>query len=47
MIEPTTDGLTVGLTIFATLAGLTAYGIYLGFGPPKNELEDPFEHHDD
>ena len=35
------------LTIAVALVLLTSYGIYLAFGPPNKELEDPFEHHDD
>ena len=41
------EGLTIALTLFATLAGLTAFGIYTAFGAPGKELEDPFDHHDD
>jgi len=35
----------VGIT--AALLILTSYGIYVAFGPPKNDLEDTFDHHDD
>ena len=41
------SGLTIALTIAATLAGLTAFGIYTAFGPPSKELTDSFEEHDD
>ena len=41
------SGLTIGLTIFATLAGLTGYGIYMAFGPPSKELTDSFDEHED
>ena len=45
-MEPMSDtGLTVGLAIFATLAGLTSYGIYTAFGPPSKELTDSFDEH--
>ena len=47
-MEAMTDtGLAIGLTIFATLAGLTGYGIYMAFGPPSKELTDSFDEHDD
>ena len=47
-MEATSDaGLTIAFTIAATLAGLTAYGIYTAFGEPGKQLEDPFDHHDD
>ena len=29
------------------LLSLTAYSIYVGFGPPSDELRDPFEDHED
>ena len=44
---PSDPGMTIAFTIAATLAGLTAYGIYTAFGEPGKELEDPFDHHDD
>ena len=40
-------GLTYGLGAFLTVLCLTGYGIYLGFGPPSKELDDPFDDHDD
>ncbi len=33
--------------IFAILVLLTGYGIYVGFGPPSRDLDDPFDDHDD
>ena len=40
-------GLTIGLTLFFAVACLTGYGIYMGFGAPSKELDDPFDDHDD
>ena len=40
-------GLTLGLGLFLIVGTLTAYGIYLGFGPPSKQLEDPFDNHED
>ena len=40
-------GLTYGLGVFLVVLSLTGYGIYLGFGPPSKELDDPFDDHDD
>nr|YP_009646489.1 N protein of photosystem II [Chloropicon maureeniae]QBX98199.1 N protein of photosystem II [Chloropicon maureeniae] len=33
--------------ISCLLLSLTAYSIYVGFGPPSDELRDPFEEHED
>ena len=29
------------------LVSMTGYSIYTGFGPPSNNLRDPFEEHED
>jgi hypothetical protein len=29
------------------LMGVTAYFVYVGFGPPSTSLRDPFETHED
>nr|ANB40221.1 N protein of photosystem II [Koshicola spirodelophila] len=29
------------------LCSITAYSIYMGFGPPAKRLRDPFEEHED
>nr|YP_009773659.1 N protein of photosystem II [Uronema confervicola]QIZ74131.1 N protein of photosystem II [Uronema confervicola] len=29
------------------LLSITAYSIYVGFGPPSKRLRDPFEEHED
>lgn len=33
-------------TISAIVAVMTAYGIYLSFGPPSKQLDDSFDEHD-
>nr|ARU77493.1 n protein of photosystem ii [Auxenochlorella protothecoides] len=37
------------ITIFlwCLLITITGYSIYIGFGPPSQELRDPFEEHED
>ncbi len=35
------------ISIGATLIAVTAYAIYMSFGPPSIELSDPFEDHED
>ena len=35
----------VGISL--SVLALTAYGIYLGFGPPSKGLDDPFDDHED
>ena len=39
--------MTYAISLFAVLVLATGYGIYVGFGPPSKELEDPFDKHDD
>ena len=39
--------MNIAVSLFAILLVATSYGIYLAFGPPNKELEDPFDHHDD
>ena len=34
-------------TIAVSLLLLTSYGIYISFGEPSKQLEDPFDNHDD
>ena len=29
------------------LVSMTGYSIYIGFGPPSQNLRDPFEEHED
>ena len=33
--------------IVGSIVVLTGYGIYMAFGPPSKELDDPFDDHDD
>ena len=40
-------GLRVALTLFGVVMALTAYGIYVAFGPPGKELTDSFDEHED
>ena len=37
----------VGISIGAILVGITGFAIYTAFGPPSDELGDPFEDHED
>lgn len=39
--------LSLGVALCTILIGITAYGIYIAFGPPSTELSDPFEDHED
>ena len=39
--------MSIALVAIFALIGLTSYGVWLAFGPPNKELEDPFDHHDD
>ena len=43
-MEPATS-LIIGVAVI--LVVITAFGIYLAFGPPSKELEDPYEMHED
>ena len=38
--------LSLGVALCTILIGITAYGIYVAFGPPSAELSDPFEDHE-
>jgi PsbN protein len=33
--------------LWCFLLSVTAYSIYVGFGPPSKNLRDPFEEHED
>jgi PsbN protein len=35
------------LSIAAMLVAITGYSIYVAFGPPSKNLEDPYEMHED
>ncbi|MCC5896312.1 MULTISPECIES: photosystem II reaction center protein PsbN [Cyanophyceae] len=43
-MEPAT---VLSISTAAVLIAITAYGIYVSFGPPSEELADPFEDHED
>lgn len=43
-MEPATS-LIIGVAV--VLVATTAFGIYLAFGPPSKDLEDPYEMHED
>ncbi len=43
-MEPT---VSLMVTISAVVISITAYGIYLSFGPPSKELQDPYDMHED
>jgi PsbN protein len=38
---------TLAVSIGAIVIGITAYTIYLSFGPPSKELRDPYDEHED
>ena len=33
--------------LWCLLLSITGYSIYVGFGPPSQQLRDPFEEHED
>ncbi|MFB6277006.1 MAG: photosystem II reaction center protein PsbN [Halothece sp.] len=35
------------ISIGAVVIAITGYSLYLSFGPPSAELNDPFEDHED
>lgn len=37
----------LGISICVAIVAITAYGIYVSFGPPGKQLRDPFDDHDD
>lgn len=42
------EGATVlSIAIAVFVIAFTGYGIYLAFGPPSAELNDPYEDHED
>jgi PsbN protein len=43
-MEPATV-LSISLAVF--VIAFTSYGIYISFGPPSKDLDDPFEDHED
>jgi PsbN protein len=37
----------LSISLGAIAIAMTAYGLYISFGPPSKELADPFEDHED
>jgi PsbN protein len=37
----------LSITVAAAVIATTAYGLYISFGPPSEQLSDPFEDHED
>jgi PsbN protein len=37
----------LSITLGAMVVAVTGYGLYLSFGPPANQLDDPFDDHED
>ena len=49
-MDPSSTGspaLSVAMAVLAVLLALTGFGIYQAFGPPSNQLTDPFDDHED
>ncbi len=38
---------SIGITLFIVLLGLTAFGFLKAFGPKSAKLSDPWDSHDD
>ena len=47
LMESTSPALSVAIAVLVALFGLTGFGIYIAFGPPSRQLDDPFDDHDD
>ncbi|NJK62190.1 MAG: photosystem II reaction center protein PsbN [Synechococcaceae cyanobacterium SM2_3_1] len=43
-MEPT---LSLVVAISAVVIAITAYAVYVAFGPPAKELQDPYDMHED
>ena len=39
--------LVITIFLWCLLLSITGYSIYIGFGPPAEQLRDPFEEHED
>ncbi|AMW29237.1 MULTISPECIES: photosystem II reaction center protein PsbN [Oscillatoriales] len=39
--------IALNISLAATVVAIAAYAIYTAFGPPSEELSDPFEDHED
>jgi len=38
---------SIGITLFIVLLGLTGFGFFRAFGPKSAKLTDPWDEHDD
>jgi PsbN protein len=41
------SAVVLSITLSAMVVAVTGYGLYLSFGPPANQLDDPFDDHED
>jgi PsbN protein len=39
--------MALNISLCAVLVGIAGYAVYTAFGPPSNDLDDPFEGHED
>tara|TARA_Y100001978_G_scaffold173643_1_gene164685 strand:- start:708 stop:860 length:153 start_codon:yes stop_codon:yes gene_type:complete len=39
--------ISIGITLFILLVGLTGFGLWRAFGPKSPKLSDPWDSHDD
>jgi PsbN protein len=37
----------LSISLGAIIVAITGYGLYLSFGPPAAQLDDPFDDHED
>ncbi|WP_404822256.1 photosystem II reaction center protein PsbN [Pseudanabaena yagii] len=47
MVQFMENATSIAVTIAVIVICLTAYAIYVSFGPPNKELVDQFEEHED
>ena len=46
-MESTSPAFSLAIVILISLLGLTGLGIYLSFGPPAKQLEEPWDRQED
>jgi PsbN protein len=39
--------IALNISLCATLVAIAGYAVYTAFGPPAQQLDDPFEDHED
>jgi PsbN protein len=39
--------MALNISLAVALVGLAGYAVYISFGPPSVELDDPFDDHED